>query len=518
MIDLFEPFGFVTVGQDMRGTMRSDGNFSIWHADANDSEDLGNWIVQQPWSNGKIYSFGASADGLGAFTMIYNQPKWLSSQYFIWTSSIGYEILYPNGAFLENLVTRWMESTVPAEGTELVQTMKENEIWNDWWDAITMTGKYDRVHGASAFWAGWYDIFLPGTLAAYNGYNTECDEAYRYTSKLVIDPLGHCQDAAKYFPQDLIQGRSALGLLQAYELYGVHDIRRQHIKNITFYVMSSNDDAGLNAGNYWTTVETFPHTTITKYYLHKDDTNANSNDGTASTDRPAIDNNAISTTYKYDPSNPVLSNGGNNLFITCGPEDQSEVDDRDDVLRFTTSALTEELVLTGPLTADLYVSSTAIDTDFMVKIEDVYPTGEKRLLQDSAIRMRWREGNTAPVMMTPGDVYHVSMTLWNTSYIVAPGHALRFVVTSSNSPRFSINNNNGVLLKDGPGTPIVAMNTIYHSARYPSSVNLPVVRKALIPKHPLLEEIATSIPDLNKILETYPDLFDRLAGRMAKYA
>ena len=154
----------------------------------------------------------------------------------------------------------------------------------------------------------------------------------------------------------------------------------------------------------------------------------------------------------------------------------------------------------------------------MVKIEDVYPTGEKRLLQDSAIRMRWREGNTAPVMMTPGDVYHVSMTLWNTSYIVAPGHALRFVVTSSNSPRFSINNNNGFLLKDGPGTPIVAMNTIYHSARYPSSVNLPVVRKALIPKHPLIEEIATSIPDLNKILETYPDLFDRLAGRMAKYA
>ena len=313
-----------------------------------------------------------------------------------------------------------MEGTVPSQGDALIQVIKDNEVWSDWWSPITMTNKYNRVNGSSSFWAGWYDIFLPGTLAAYNGYNNECNEMYRYTSKLVIDPLGHCQDASKYFPQDLIQGRSALGLLQAYELYGVRDIKRNNIKNITFYVMSSNDDEGLSVGNYWTSLESFPSNTITKYYLHKDNSNSN-NDGTASTDKPSSDNTITSTTYKYDPNNPVNSNGGNNLFITCGPEDQSTVDDRDDVIRFTTSIFNDEYPLTGPLTADLYVSSSAIDTDFMVKIEDVYPTGEKRLLQDSAIRMRWRDGNTNSIMMTPGDVYHVSMTLWNTSYVVAPG-------------------------------------------------------------------------------------------------
>jgi uncharacterized protein len=84
--------GFVTIGQDMRGTKMSEGNFTIWHQDADDSEDLGNWIVQQPWSNGVVYSLGASADGLAAFTTVHNNPSWLKAQYFIWSSSIGYGV------------------------------------------------------------------------------------------------------------------------------------------------------------------------------------------------------------------------------------------------------------------------------------------------------------------------------------------------------------------------------------------------------------------------------------------
>jgi predicted acyl esterase len=96
--DIYLPFGFITVGQDMRGSGASEGNFTIWHSDADDSEDTGNWLVQQPWSNGKIFTFGAAADGLAAFTTPMNSPEWLKAQYFIWTSSVGYEIIYPNGA------------------------------------------------------------------------------------------------------------------------------------------------------------------------------------------------------------------------------------------------------------------------------------------------------------------------------------------------------------------------------------------------------------------------------------
>ena len=111
MADLFLPW-FATVGQDFRGTQTSEGKFSIWHKDGNDSEDLGNWIVQQPWSNGEVYTFGASADGLGAFTTVSNQPSWLKAQYFIWTSSIGYDVFYPGGTMVYELINSWIKGTV----------------------------------------------------------------------------------------------------------------------------------------------------------------------------------------------------------------------------------------------------------------------------------------------------------------------------------------------------------------------------------------------------------------------
>lgn len=84
----------------------------------------------------------------------------------------------------------------------------------DWWTPVELTGKYGNINFKSGFWAGWYDIFLVGNLAAYDGYNTQSDESVRYTSFITIDPLGHCQSAAEYFPQDLIAGRSLIGLMQ----------------------------------------------------------------------------------------------------------------------------------------------------------------------------------------------------------------------------------------------------------------------------------------------------------------
>lgn len=129
--DLFLPGGYATIGQDMRGTKLSEGRFSIWHTDANDSEDLGNWIVQQPWSNGEVYSFGASADGIAAFTTVNNSPSWLRNQYFIWTTSIGYPVFFPQGAMMGELVDSWIHGTVDGNWSEACyQNIKANEYYN----------------------------------------------------------------------------------------------------------------------------------------------------------------------------------------------------------------------------------------------------------------------------------------------------------------------------------------------------------------------------------------------------
>jgi predicted acyl esterase len=309
LADLFVPAGFISVCQDMRGTGLSQGNFSNWKADANDSQDTGDWVVQQGWSNGQIYTFGASADGLGAFTTNYNAPSWLMSQYYIWTSSIGYEVIYPNGALLYNLLNRWLTGTVREGDLDRCwNEFMENEMQSEWWVDLTFTGNYNLVkQGQFGFWAGWYDIFLVGNLAAYQGYNYEAESAVQHSSVLLIDPCGHCQDAAPYFTEDVVAGRTALGLMQAFEVYGARPVKRNNIKNVTFYVMSSNDAAGVEAGQYWSSVDEFPKPRMTKYYFH--------GDGSASPSKPARDQTLpASTSYVYDPANPQKTLGGNNLW------------------------------------------------------------------------------------------------------------------------------------------------------------------------------------------------------------
>jgi predicted acyl esterase len=516
--DLFVPAGFITVCQDMRGTGLSGGRFSNWKADANDSLVTGNWVIAQNWSNTEIYLFGASADGLGGFTTNYNSPTWLQSQYYIWTSSIGYEVIYPNGALLFNLLDRWIGGTVrDYDVDKCYGEFMENEAQTSWWDDLTFTGNYQLVtRGQFGFWAGWYDIFLVGNLAAYHGFNYESDPAVRGNSVLLIDPCGHCQDAAPYFTEDVIAGRTALGLMQAYATFGSRPVARTNIKNVTFYVMSSNDAAGVEAGQFWTSVEAFPVPVMTKYYLH--------GDGSVSTAAPsASDGLAESTSYVSDPLNPIGTNGGNNLWsdAPCGPLDQAEIDTRADVIVFQTPVFEEELALTGAINGHLYVSSDAIDTDIMVRVSDVYPTGEARLIQDSAARMRWREGGLEPVYMQAGQVYPASISLWNTSYVVAPGHALRFSLSSSNFPRFSVNYNNGVLLADpaSPGEPVTATNVIYHSETYPTYIELPVIDKSVLPQiNNIKGEFQKAYPtiDYDAAMEKGPALLEKLAsiGRM----
>jgi putative CocE/NonD family hydrolase len=253
-------------------------------------------------------------------------------------------------------------------------------------------------------------------------------------------------------------------------------------------------------GQYWTSLETWPEFKAVDYYLHADKT------ATLLPSMPSTEDANVKTSYVYDPSNPVPTMGGNNLphsiggSIPCGPLDQSEVDKRSDVLTFQTSAFDVQLPLMGPLMATLYVSSDAKDTDFTVKISDVYPTGEVRLLQDNAVRMRWRDATITPEYLTKGRVYEVNMNVWNTSYIVAPGHALRFSISSSNWPRFSVNPNNGLLLADinYPGTNITATNTLHHSSLYRSKITLPVVEKRSLPEVHVVKEMQTAYPAMTK--------------------
>lgn len=488
----------------MRGTHQSGGNFTVWHSDANDAFDTMQWIAQQNWSSGVTFTVGASADGLASFTMPLSTPTpptWLRAQFIIFASSVGYEVIFPQGGYRQALANLWIQSTVPTQAPAVLALVQANEAPGSWWDALNMTTHYADVSWPSVMWAGWYDIFLTGNLIGFEGYQKNSSPGGRGRSFLVVDPLGHCQGAFIYFPRNLILGRVALPVLLSFDLLAPGGAPAEDVSAVTFYVMGPANDSA--TGNYWTSLPDWPAFTPTQWYFWSDNSL-----------RPTPPATSDVLSYDYDPRNPVPTMGGNNLELACGPEDQRPIEGRADVLLFTSAVLTEDMALTGPIDATLFVSSNATDTDFTVKITDVYPDGTSRLLQDGIVRMRWRGApytGTSPRLLTPGTVYPVSVSLWNTSYVFNKGHQIRVAVSSSNSIRFSANPNNGLpLSKNGTGPLIVAHNSLHLSPSTPSSITLPVVALSQLPQFPV--EVA-----INNLAARHPAVFSKLQAYAADW-
>ena len=218
LTDIFLPFGFVAVGQDLRGTEKSEGEWTLWQSDKDDSVDLGDWIVQQEWSNGQIMTLGASADGIASLQTPTYAPEWLKAQYIIWAPSDMYDIIMPYGDYKEETTEDWLYGlTMPNPDVvyDNIETVYENEARTTYWDGIACSPeRYANVNFPSAFWAGWYDLFVVGTIEAFDGYNTMSHESVRYTSKITIDPLGHCLDGSDFFTENVVEGRTLLVLAQ----------------------------------------------------------------------------------------------------------------------------------------------------------------------------------------------------------------------------------------------------------------------------------------------------------------
>jgi len=219
----------------------------------------------------------------------------------------------------------------------------------------------------------------------------------------------------------------------------------------------------------------------TKYFLHSGG-NANSlaGDGVLSTDAPAFRLPAAQAkdVFEYDPSNPVPTIGGplccRGDLLKPGPFDQTAAEQRKDVLVYSTAALANDLEVTGPVTAELWVSSSAVDTDITVKLVDVAPNGFAQNLTEGILRLRYRESQEKAEPLKPGVVYKVKVDLWATSNVFLAGHKIRLEISSSNFPRFDRNLNTGE--EQARATRVVkATNRVLHDKEHPSALILPVV-------------------------------------------
>ncbi|MEE8442219.1 MAG: CocE/NonD family hydrolase, partial [Dehalococcoidia bacterium] len=251
-----------------------------------------------------------------------------------------------------------------------------------------------------------------------------------------------------------------------------------------------NDAGRMNHGGYWRSESEWPlaRTQFTNYYL--------SSGGLLSTDPSASD--TPSTTFQFDPDNPVPTLGGNlsgGLMTLAGAFHQQERSDfygckppylplssRHDILVFQTPVLEEDVEVTGPITVNLWISSSALDTDFTAKLLDVcppnedYPDGFEMNLTDSIMRVRYRNSWEKAELMTPGEVYKISFPLYPNGNLFKKGHRIRVDISSSNFPRFDVNPNTGEALGKELRR-VVAENSVHHSPDRQSHVVLPIIPK-----------------------------------------
>ncbi|NHJ25104.1 MAG: CocE/NonD family hydrolase [Candidatus Lokiarchaeota archaeon] len=187
--------------------------------------------------------------------------------------------------------------------------------------------------------------------------------------------------------------------------------------------------------------------------------------------------NEAYTTYQFDPSDPVCTYGGRNLFLLSGPHNQIKIEKRDDVLVYTSETLNKGIEVIGEIEVVLYVSSSVKDTDFMVKLVDIFPKGKKSInIIDSGLRVRYREGNlNSPKFIEPDEIIECKIKLGSIAIYFPENHKIGVEISSSNFPRFDVNSN---LAGEISGRKFkTAVQKIYHDPKHQSHIILPVYKK-----------------------------------------
>ena len=467
---IFAFLGWPTVIQDMRGRYASEGDDTVYRNDHTDGPDTLQWIVTRDWSNGKVATVGPSALGIVQYLMAGNNPPELACQGIMVASPNLYKhAIYQGGQFRKELVEGWLKGQ---NAEYMLPEIWENENYTlDFWTNVSLDDNWPDVNVPAIHFGGWYDAFQQGITDGYHGYQHLAGPGARGKSMLIMGPWYHdgyitTKQGQLVYPENSLCWFAVEIYLQMIKKYTMNENNNfDNYSKVYYYIMGDVDTIDA-PGNEWRTSDDWPiQATNTSWYLH--------DDGLIDTSYPS-DYEPI--TYQYNPTNPVPTLGGQLLEMPPGPYDQTPVENREDVLVFTSPVLTEPYEATGPIKAKLYVSSDCVDTDFTVKLTDVYPDGRSMIITDGILRMRNRNGQDHWEFMQPGQIYEINIDMWSTSYIWNIGHRIRVAVSSSNYPRFLNNpNTDDPIYKNT--TYNIANNTLYLDSQHPSCIILPEIEQ-----------------------------------------
>lgn len=568
--DYFVKRGYVFVAQDCRGRFKSEGEFYGYAHEPPDGYDTVEWIARQRWSNGKVGTMGTSYGGWVQSALALLNPPHLTSMFpNVSIFNAGLHSVRHAGAFemrwlawtflraadskeaaadpkvaralsnvrFDELITRWpiKKGETPLRLTPIYEKFAFDILTHSDYDEFwRRTGRgwmgdveeYVSEHSDVPMYysGGWYDSYCRSTTELY----AKLSNAKKSHVKLIMGPWTH-GDAAVFarthsgdvdFGPDASIDYNALRLKWFDQTLKGIDTGILDEPPIKIFIIGGGDgkrnqEGRLNHGGRWRDENEWPlaRTVYKNYYLQVN--------GSLSTEPPS--EKSSSTSYIYDPMDPVPTLGGNLStllyllpspvgyeafqFLTnneknrmlrkplakVGAHNQVEAPDvygaqppylplssRHDVLVFQTSPLEEDIEVTGPLKVELWASSSAVDTDFTAKIIDVhppnedYPNGYAMNLSDSIVRARYRNSFERPKLMEPDTIYKFTIQPYPISNLFTKGHKIRLDISSSNWPRFDINPNTGEPL--GLNKRVTkAVNTAYHEAAYPSHLVLPII-------------------------------------------
>lgn len=508
--------GYVVFLQDVRGRYTSDGDWYPFIHESEDGYDTIEWIAAQPYSNGKVGMFGGSYVGATQMLAATAHPPHLAGICPVVTASNYHDgWTYQGGAFEQWFNESWTSGLAQDTVLHQIERMPSSleavnvlpltkyPIFNtnpasvvnaatsvvapyflDWlahtnydayWRRLSIEEHYPDIRVPALHVGAWYDIFLGGTLRNYVGLkkNAATEEA-RQGQRLLVVIGGHAGGGRKIgevdFGPEAIRNEEDDVTLSWYD-YLFKGVQNSFAtgKPVKIFVMGTNQ---------WREEDDWPlsRAKAIKYFLHSDGS-ANSAKGagwlstTAPTKEPG-------DRYTYDPANPAPTVGGplccDSDHLAPGPRDQRTIEQRGDVLVYSTPPLEHDVEVTGPVRLDFFASSSTVDTDFTAKLVDVDPDGTAINLTEGILRARYRDSQEKASALTPGQVYSLSIDLWATSNVFRTGHRIRLDVSSSNFPRFDRNLNTGE--PAGSSDKLAsATNQILHDKDHPSALVLQVV-------------------------------------------
>lgn len=493
----FASNGYAVLYQDVRGRGDSDGKFRPYFNDSKDGYDTIEWASKQDWCSGDVGTMGGSYLAMIQWLTALEHPPHLKAMI---------SIVSPSDPFVENptgvqdpmhLSWHFMVSGKVMQNVDVVNwesiyrqlplsTMDEKtgrriKAWQDayehtkldeYWEPLRYQNRFSEIDLPVLHISGWYDDEQIGTPLNFIGMTKHGKSPKaRKSQKLIMGPWPHGVNKATKL------GDIDFGPDSVVDLQGLEKEWFDHwLKNIDNSIVGTKPvNIFVMGTNVWRTENEWPikrSKSINYYFNSKGRANSRFGDGVLTLDDPI--EHSPPDLFDYDPEYPVPFITEQTSAQIGGPDDYSSVERRDDVLVYSGERLKKSLEVTGPIMARLYVQSSGPDTDFTVKLLDVWPNGFAQRLCDGMVRARFRNGMDREEFLEPGKIYQMDVNLWNTSNVFLPGHAIRVEVSSSAFPKYSRNLNTVEKLGKGSSF-VIAHQTVYHDKERPSHIILPIV-------------------------------------------